>query len=95
MCAWVVWLIPYLLAGTSLTTSTSPGLPNTMSTVAYEINRTTLGLLDYLGFYVGKHLETPPALPGQHAAAAPDGARGAGHLPHGVVPDGPVPHPVP
>ena len=85
MCAWVVWLIPYLLAGTSLTTSTSLGLPN----------RTTLGLLDYPGFYVGKHLETPPALPGQQAAAAPDGARGAGHLLHGVVPDGPVPHPVP
>lgn len=49
---------PYLLAGTNLTTSTFLGLPNTISTVANEINRTTLGLLDYLGFYIGKHLET-------------------------------------
>ena len=49
---------PYLLAGTNLTTSTVLGLPNTISTVANEINRTTLGLLDYLGFYICKHLET-------------------------------------
>ena len=32
---------PYLLAGTNLTTSTFLGLPNTISTVANEINRTT------------------------------------------------------
>jgi hypothetical protein len=49
---------PDLLAGMNLYASTWLGLANTISTVGFEICRTSLAVLDWLTFFSQKHLET-------------------------------------